>query len=207
MKELFLDTETTGSWLSGDPFSHTTSSGSYYYWDDLTEVAICDADGNEVYRRYVRPKYKYLKSISNWYPAEKPIDEKNTDWRRVISEGIKPDQLVKELASILKGARVVVHNLSFDSKVIADSYAVHSGASNQVVLGDLFPDTEFVCSKIRAGRTLPKATEHYPNCGTRCNGHRLTHLHHQFGFGDYDEHDPLADVQALAKVWSVLTAS
>ena len=26
----------------------------------------------------------------------------------------------------------------------------------------------------------------------------------KFGFGDYDEHNPLADVQALAKVWSVL---
>ena len=203
LKELFLDVETTGTWLDGDAFSHKTKSGSYYHWDDLTEIAVCDAEGNEVYRSYVRPKHRYFQCLSKWYPSEKPIGAKNSDWTKA-SNGKSPVQVVKELRPILQGTRVIVHNLSFDEKVLRDSYAVSAG-ENHVGIHDLFPSTEFICSRKRATRVMPKAETHYRGCGERCRGHRLTHLHHQFGFGDYDEHDPLADVQALARVWSVLT--
>ena len=202
MKELFLDVETTGAWLDGRPFSQTTKSGAYYHWDDLTEIAVCDADGNEVYRSFVCPKYRYFTYLSDWYPSEKPVSAKNTDWTKAIS-GKSSVRVVEELRPILQGARVIVHNLSFDEKVLRDSYAVRAGI-NHVSIHDLFPSTDFVCSKKRATRVMPKAESHYPSCGERCNGSRLTHLHHELGFGDYDEHDPLADVQALAKVWSVL---
>ena len=204
MEELFLDVETTGTWLDGSLFSHTTRSGDYYYWDDLTEVAVCNADGEKVYRTFVRPpKYRYFMYLSKWYPAEKPLGAKNSDWRQAIN-GRTPAQVIKDLSLLLTGTRVIVHNLSFDRKVLEDSYAVSKGLSSPQAIEELIPGTEFVCSKVRATRVLPRAEAHYPSCGEFCNGHKLTHLHHQFGFGDYDEHDPLADVQALAKVWDVL---
>jgi len=200
-RTLFLDTETTGSWLHGDSFSKVTTAGDPYKWDDLTEVAVCSADGETVYREYVCPPNIYLKNLIRWYPEDKPISAKNTNCSKAMM-GKSPAQIVKELVPLLAEARVVVHNLDFDRKVIEDSCEVSTGV--QASLEDLFPTTEFLCSKKRALRVLPKAEVHYPNCGKFCKGHRLTHLHHQFGFGDYDEHDPLADVQALAKVWSVL---
>ena len=204
MRTLFLDTETTGSWLLGDPFAKVTKAGDPYKWDDLTELAVCSANGEELLREYVCPPSMYLKQLTRWYPLDKPISAKNTDCTKAMM-GITPAQLVEGLKPLLAEARVVVHNLDFDRKVIEDSYEVSTGV--QASLEDLFPSTDFVCSKKRAVRVLPKAEVHYPNCGTRCKGHRLTHLHHQFGFGDYDEHDPLADVKALAKVWSVLSKS
>lgn len=200
-RTLFLDTETTGSWLFGNPFSKVTTTGTPYLWDDLTEVAICNADGETVYREYVRPPNVYLNNLIKWYPLGNSISAKNTDCTKAM-KGKTPGQIVEELAPLLSDATVVVHNLDFDRKVIEDSCEVSTGV--QASLADLFPSTDFVCSKKRAVRVLPKAEVHYPNCGKFCKGHRLTHLHHQFGFGDYDEHDPLADVQALAKVWSVL---
>lgn len=203
-RTLFLDTETTGSWLFGNPFSKVTTAGTPYLWDDLTEVAICSSDGETVYREYVRPPKIYLNSLIKWYPLGNSISAKNTDCTKAMM-GKTPGQVVQELVPLLSDATVVVHNLDFDRKVIEDSCEVSTGV--QASLADLFPSTDFVCSKKRAVRVLPKAEVHYPNCGKFCKGHRLTHLHHQFGFGDYDEHDPLADVQALAKVWSVLTTT
>ena len=201
LKELFLDTETTGSWLYGDPFAHVTRSNQPYLWDDITEIAICDADGNALYRDYIQPPSVYLENLSKWYPEDKPIGEKNTDCV-LAGAGRRFVRVIEELQPLLQECRVVVHNLDFDRKVIEDSYEAATGI--KATLEDLFPTAEFVCSQKRAKRVMPKAVDHYPNCGTRCQGHRLTHLHHQFGFGDYDEHNPLADVQALAKVWSEL---
>lgn len=201
LKELFLDTETTGSWLMGDPFSHTTRSNQPYLWDDITEIAICSADGEALYREYIQPPKVYLENLSKWYPEDKPISEKNTDCV-LAGAGRRFVRVIEELQPLLQECRVVVHNLDFDRKVIEDSYEVATG--QKATLEDLFPTAEFVCSQKRAKRVMPKTEVHYPNCGTRCKGHRLTHLHHEFGFGDYDEHNPLADVQALAKVWSVL---
>ena len=165
MKELFLDVETTGTWLDGDAFSQKTKSGSYYHWDDLTEIAVCDAEGNEVYRSYVRPKYRYFQCLSDWYPSEKPIGTKNSDWTKAIN-GKTPVRVVEELRPILQGTRVIVHNLSFDEKVLRDSYAVSAGM-NHVSIHDLFPSTDFVCSKKRAVRVLPKAETHYRGCGEK----------------------------------------
>jgi DNA polymerase III epsilon subunit-like protein len=201
LKELFLDTETTGAWLFGEPFAHFTKHGESYLWDDITEIAVCDADGNAQYREYIQPPNVYLENLSKWYPEDKPISEKNTDCI-LAGAGRKLNYVIKELQSLLQDCRVVVHNLDFDRKVIENSYEVATG--HKATLEDLFPTAKFVCSQKRAKRVLPKAVEHYPKCGERCRGHRLTHLHHQFGFGDYDEHNPLADVQALAKVWRVL---
>ena len=56
MKELFLDVETTGTWLDGKAFSQKTKSGGYYYWDDLTEIAD-NIKKDEIHFRYQSSVY------------------------------------------------------------------------------------------------------------------------------------------------------
>ena len=96
MRTLFLDTETTGSWLLGDPFAQVTKAGDPYKWDDLTELAVCSADGEELLREYVCPPSMYLKQLTRWYPLDKPISAKNTDCTKAMM-GITPAQLVEGL--------------------------------------------------------------------------------------------------------------
>lgn len=207
MKVLFFDIETTGSWLHSTPFAKF-QGGKPVYWDDAVSISVGDADGNIVYSTYISPSVEYWIHRDQWWKIDGVY---NVDPANTIGEPTMYKVVQRKLKDLFDSADIVVaHNASFDTKVLLDSYVMSpdNGRRKTTNLSELF-DTEFVCSKVLSkDHPLFDHTTHYDSCfagNAKCNGSRLTHLHHQFGFGDYAEHDASADVKALANVWSVLS--
>ena len=201
-KLLYLDTETTGSWLFGKAFSQTNFAGGYYCWDDMLQLAVVGS--NVEYTQLFKPLDVYFQNARKWYSNKGVLNIAPKAVRNQPTFKQKMDEVLQ----LLSGSVLVAHNASFDSKVLYDHFM---SATNQS-LENLSLDSQaefwaehnisWLCTKELALEKLKGNDErgHYETCGDKCNGYRLTHLHHQLGHGDFDEHDALADVHAMIKV-------
>tara|TARA_B100000925_G_C22007842_1_gene474552 strand:+ start:2662 stop:3333 length:672 start_codon:yes stop_codon:yes gene_type:complete len=205
-KLLYLDTETTGSWLFGKAFSHTDYADDYYCWDDMLQLAVVGC--NVEYTQLFKPLDVYFQNALEWYS--------NNGVLNIAPKAVRNQptfkQKMDEVLQLLSGSVLVAHNASFDAKVLYDCFMSATNQSLKTLSSDSQAEfwkkhnISWLCTKELASVTLKGNDErgHYETCGDKCNGYRLTHLHHQLGHGDFDEHDALADVHAMIRVHNSL---
>ena len=63
---------------------------------------------------------------------------------------------------------------------------------------------DWLCTKELSKEYFTNPTKCFNTCKSSCSGHTLSHVHHEFGFGDYDEHDAVADTMAVANIFQIL---
>jgi len=179
---IFLDFETTGKDLLGR-----------YYFDnnvskqDAVQIALVWFEDGEFKNAhsYIKPPDAYFNQ--KWSFAS-PKQELCINAPRFTN-------LFPILVGLIGKKTIVAHNAPFDKKVMEDTLDLYNHP--------MFTN-EWLCTKELAKEYFPKATKCFDSCKSRCSGFTLSHIHHEFGFGDYKEHDAVADTMAVANIFEVL---
>ena len=182
-KFVFIDFETTGRDLLGrDYFNNDVSK------NDATQVAIAWYDDAQLTsaHSYIQPLSDYFK-LKHWSHA--------SPQRENCIDAPKFNELHPILAGIIGGKTLVAHHSPFDKRVLDDS---------MIGIGKVPFQNEWIDTKEMSKRYLPNAGACFKSCDSRCGGHTLKHLHSYFGFGDFDHHNAIADVFALARIFSIM---
>lgn len=179
---IFIDFETTGKDLAGR-----------YYFDknvpkqDAVQVALVWWDGSEFIsaHSYIKPPSAYF-NLKWSFASPDP---------NLCTNAPTFDKLFPILVGLVGKKTFVAHNAKFDKKVMEDTLDYYNKP--------MFTN-EWVCTKELAKDYFPKGTKCFSSCKSSCNGHTLSHLHHEFGFGDYDEHNAIEDTFAVANIFQIL---
>jgi len=179
---IFLDFETTGKDLIGR-----------YYFDpdvskqDAVQIALVWFEDGEY-----KCAHSYIKPPDAYF---------NLKWSHASPnpEFCKNAPKLKDLYPILVGLigkkTIVAHNASFDKKVMEDTLDLYNKP---------YLPNEWLCTKDLAKQYFVNGTKCFDSCKSNCSGFTLSHIHHEFGFGDYKEHDAIEDTFAVAKIFEVL---
>ena len=149
-------------------------------------MCIRDRDGEfKTAHSYIKPPDAYFKL--KWSFACPP------------QEKCRNAPTFSDLFSILVGLigkkTLVAHNAKFDRKVMEDTLDLYN---KPMFVND------WLCTKELAKEYFSNPTKCFDTCKSSCGGHTLSHIHHEFGFGDYDEHDAVADTMAVANIFQIL---
>lgn len=179
---IFIDFETTGRDLAGR-----------YYFDknvpkqDAVQIGLVWYEGSEFISAY-----SYIKPPSAYF---------NLEWsfaspKKEFSENAPTfDKLFPILVGLVGKKTFVAHNANFDKKVMEDTLDYYNKP--------MFTN-EWLCTKDMSKEYFTSPTKCFNSCKSDCSGHTLSHLHHEFGFGDYLEHDAVADTMAVANIFQIL---
>lgn len=179
---VFLDFETTGKDLTGR-----------YYFDksvpkmDAVQVCLINYNGLEFSsaHSYIKPPNAYF-NLKWSFASPDPS---------LCVNAPTLEQLFPILVGLIGKKTIVAHNSEFDKKVMADSLDYY----NKPMFAN-----EWMCTKELSKQYFPKATKCFDTCKSNCSGYTLSHIHHEFGFGDYDEHNAIDDTMAVARIFEIL---
>lgn len=210
-KFISFDFETTGAWIRHAVqglanFARVDRAGNPMAFDDMVSYGASFGSAGAGLTGYVTPPNVYWTVREKWWKVNGEYNVHPHD--TVGAPSVV--QFVKEFQNFIKttGADyLVAHNAPFDAKVLIDSYVSawdYRGNPSSVTLDGLVGipvvDSRQVIQSI-LDQDKNRVVQHYPNCGGRCDGTRLTHLHNELGLGSYKEHSALDDAKALARVW------
>lgn len=179
---IFIDFETTGKDLTGR-----------YYFDknvskmDAVQIALVWWDGSEFTsaHSYIKPPNAYFDLKWSFASPDPNLCIKAPTF----------DKLFPILVGLVGKKTFVAHNAKFDKKVMEDTLDYY----NKPMFNN-----EWICTKELAKDYFSKGTKCFDSCKSNCSGYTLSHLHHEFGFGDYDEHNAIEDTFAVANIFQIL---
>ncbi len=179
---IFIDFETTGKDLVGRYYFDSNVSKQ-----DAVQIALVWFEEGEFItaHSYIKPPQAYFKE--KWSFASPPQEK----CRNAPTFG----DLFPILVGLIGKKTLVAHNSKFDKRVMQDTLDLYN---KPMFVND------WLCTRELAKEYFSSPTKCFDTCKSGCGGHTLSHIHHEFGFGDYDEHDAIADTMAVANIFQIL---